>query len=54
MWNSLNLKLSFCKLSDTALFLLNKYKTVDRMKRLTYQDCVLLRNKSRRIQLLVF
>ena len=37
------------KLSDTALFLLNKYKTVDRMKRLTHQDCVLLHNKSRRI-----
>lgn len=37
------------KLSDTALFLLNKYKTVDRMKHFTHQDCVLLHNKSHRI-----
>lgn len=37
------------KLSDTALFLLNKYKTVNRIRRLTHQDCVLLHNKSRRI-----
>ena len=36
-------------LSDTALFLLNKYKTVDRMKHLTHQDCALLHNNSRRI-----
>lgn len=37
------------KLTDTALFLLNKYKTVKRMSHLTHQDCVLLHNKSRRI-----
>lgn len=35
------------KFSDTALYLLNKYKTVKRISKLSHNDCVLLHNTSR-------
>ena len=35
------------KFTDTALYLLNKYKTVKRISKLSHNDCVLLHNKSR-------
>ncbi|MEG1151190.1 MAG: transposase, partial [Malacoplasma sp.] len=42
------------KLIDTALFLLNKYKTVKPMSHLPHQACVLLHNNSRRVPISTF
>ena len=35
------------KFSDTALYILDKYKTVKRISKLSHNDCVLLHNRSR-------
>ena len=39
------------KFNETALYILNKYKTVKRISKLSYNDCVVLHNKSRKISL---
>lgn len=35
------------KFSDTAIYILDKYKTIKRISKLTHNDCILLHNRSR-------